>query len=160
MEEASTLPCAAVTAWGRVDNLINNAARTKFNPYPKLDGVSKQDFLAIYAVNVVDGTLRWSRDMGAIVWASPVLGEDRVFVTDLGGSVSALNTETGEVIWSAATGEEVARLHGHTAGIIAPRGAPAAIAPSPLPLPMARRGSGTWKPAPRSTAWTVTRTGS
>jgi 3-oxoacyl-[acyl-carrier protein] reductase len=36
---------AAVDAWGRIDYLINNAARTKFNPYPKLDGVSKQDFL-------------------------------------------------------------------------------------------------------------------
>ena len=44
---------AAVDKWGRIDYLINNAARTKFNPYPKLDGVSKQDFLDIYAVNVV-----------------------------------------------------------------------------------------------------------
>lgn len=44
---------ACVDAWGRIDYLINNAARTKFNPYPKLDGVSKQDFLDIYAVNVV-----------------------------------------------------------------------------------------------------------
>jgi 3-oxoacyl-[acyl-carrier protein] reductase len=44
---------AAIDQWGRIDYLINNAARTKFNPYPKLDGVSKQDFLDIYAVNVV-----------------------------------------------------------------------------------------------------------
>lgn len=44
---------AAAERWGRIDYLINNAARTKFNPYPKLDGVSKQDFLDIYAVNVV-----------------------------------------------------------------------------------------------------------
>lgn len=44
---------AAVDAWGRIDYLINNAARTKFNPYPRLDGVGKQDFLDIYAVNVV-----------------------------------------------------------------------------------------------------------
>ena len=44
---------ACVDAWGRIDYLINNAARTKFNPYPNLDGVSKQDFLDIYAVNVV-----------------------------------------------------------------------------------------------------------
>ena len=44
---------AAIDKWGRIDYLINNAARTKFNPYPKLDGVSKQDFLDIYAVNVV-----------------------------------------------------------------------------------------------------------
>lgn len=44
---------AAVDKWGRIDYLINNAARTKFNPYPNWDGVNKQDFLDIYAVNVV-----------------------------------------------------------------------------------------------------------
>jgi 3-oxoacyl-[acyl-carrier protein] reductase len=44
---------AAADKWGRIDYLVNNAARTKFNPYPKLDGVTKQDFLDIYAVNVV-----------------------------------------------------------------------------------------------------------
>ena len=44
---------AAFDKWGRVDYLINNAARTKFNPYENLDGLSSADFLAIYAVNVV-----------------------------------------------------------------------------------------------------------
>ncbi len=44
---------AAVDSWGRVDYLINNAARTKFNPYENLEGLSKQDFLDIHAVIVV-----------------------------------------------------------------------------------------------------------
>ena len=44
---------AAVDEWGRLDYLVNNAARTKFNPYPQMDGVTKEDFLNIYAVNVV-----------------------------------------------------------------------------------------------------------
>jgi 3-oxoacyl-[acyl-carrier protein] reductase len=44
---------AAVDKWGRLDYLINNAGRTKFNPFPNMDGVTKQDFLDIYAVNVV-----------------------------------------------------------------------------------------------------------
>jgi len=44
---------AALDAWGRIDYLINNAARTKFNPYENLEGLDKQDFLDIYAVNVV-----------------------------------------------------------------------------------------------------------
>jgi len=44
---------AAIDAWGRIDYLINNAARTKFNPYPNFDGVNKDDFMNIYAVNVV-----------------------------------------------------------------------------------------------------------
>ena len=52
-EACRAMAKAAVDHWGRIDYLINNAARTKFNPYPKLDGVSKQDFLDIYAVNVV-----------------------------------------------------------------------------------------------------------
>lgn len=43
----------AIDKWGRIDYLINNAARTKFNPFPNLDGVDKEDFLNIYAVNVV-----------------------------------------------------------------------------------------------------------
>lgn len=47
------LAAAAIEKWGRIDYLINNAARTKFNPYEDLDGLDKQDFLDIYAVNVV-----------------------------------------------------------------------------------------------------------
>jgi 3-oxoacyl-[acyl-carrier protein] reductase len=44
---------AAAKRWGRIDYLINNAAKTKFNPYENLDGLSAEDFLAIYRVNVV-----------------------------------------------------------------------------------------------------------
>ena len=52
-EDCQAMVQTAVDAWGRIDYLINNAARTKFNPYPNLDGIDKQDFLDIYAVNVV-----------------------------------------------------------------------------------------------------------
>lgn len=52
-EDCRAMAQAAIDAWGRIDYLINNAARTKFNPYPNLDGIDKQDFLDIYAVNVV-----------------------------------------------------------------------------------------------------------
>jgi len=44
---------AAIEKWGRIDYLINNAAKTKFNPYENLDGLSADDFLGIYKVNVV-----------------------------------------------------------------------------------------------------------
>lgn len=44
---------AAADKWGRIDYLINNAATTKFNAYLNWEGVQKQDFLDIYAVNVV-----------------------------------------------------------------------------------------------------------
>ena len=52
-DDCRAMAQAAVDKWGRIDYLINNAARTKFNPYPNLDGVDKDDFLNIYAVNVV-----------------------------------------------------------------------------------------------------------
>ena len=44
---------AAIKAWGRIDYLINNAGKTKFNPYPDLAGLTADDFLDIYRVNVV-----------------------------------------------------------------------------------------------------------
>jgi 3-oxoacyl-[acyl-carrier protein] reductase len=52
-DDCRAMTQAAIDKWGRIDYLINNAARTKFNPFPNMDGVSKQDFLDIYAVNVV-----------------------------------------------------------------------------------------------------------
>jgi 3-oxoacyl-[acyl-carrier protein] reductase len=52
-DECRAMVQAAVDAWGRIDYLVNNAARTKFNHYSNLDGVNKQDFLDIYEVNVV-----------------------------------------------------------------------------------------------------------
>lgn len=43
----------AVEKWGRLDGLVNNAGTTKFVNHHDLDGLSGQDFLDIYAVNVV-----------------------------------------------------------------------------------------------------------
>ena len=44
---------AAQDKWGRIDALVNNAGTTKFCAHDQLDGLSKQDFLDIYAVNTV-----------------------------------------------------------------------------------------------------------
>lgn len=44
---------AADEAWGRIDYLVSNAAKTKFNPYDNLEGLTAEDFLSIYQVNVV-----------------------------------------------------------------------------------------------------------
>ena len=44
---------AALDRWGRVDALVNNAGTTKFVKHPDLDGLSADDFLRIYRVNVV-----------------------------------------------------------------------------------------------------------
>ncbi|MCB2108495.1 MAG: SDR family oxidoreductase [Rhodobacteraceae bacterium] len=44
---------AAASRWGRIDYLINNAAKTKFVPYRKLEDLTGNDFIEIYRVNVV-----------------------------------------------------------------------------------------------------------
>lgn len=51
--QCRAMAAAALARWGRIDYLVSNAARTKFNPYPELDGLDAEDFLAIYRVNVV-----------------------------------------------------------------------------------------------------------
>ena len=52
-DDCKAIAAAAMEAWGRIDYLVNNAGRTKFNPFSQLHGINKQDFLDIYAVNVV-----------------------------------------------------------------------------------------------------------
>lgn len=44
---------AALDAWGRIDYLVSNAAKTKFAPYDDLEALTAEDFLSIYQVNVV-----------------------------------------------------------------------------------------------------------
>lgn len=92
-----------INKWGRVDGLINNAGVSKFNTHANLDGVDKDDFLRIYAVNVV-GAYQMVRAVaphmkkqgrGSVVNISSVAG-----VMGIGSSVpyaaskGALNTMT------------------------------------------------------------------
>lgn len=44
---------AALDKWGRLDALVNNAGTTKFVKHSDLDGLSADDFLRIYRLNVV-----------------------------------------------------------------------------------------------------------
>ena len=44
---------AAMDKWGRLDALVNNAGTTKFVKHADLDGLSADDFLRIYRLNVV-----------------------------------------------------------------------------------------------------------
>jgi 3-oxoacyl-[acyl-carrier protein] reductase len=43
----------AIAKWGRIDVLVNNAGTTKFNAHENLEGLSKEDFLRIYSINLV-----------------------------------------------------------------------------------------------------------
>jgi 3-oxoacyl-[acyl-carrier protein] reductase len=47
------LAATAEERWGRIDALVNNAGTTKFCAHQELDGLDRQDFLDIYAVNTV-----------------------------------------------------------------------------------------------------------
>lgn len=92
-----------VAKWGRLDGLINNAGTTKFVLHPDLDGLSGEDFQAIYAINVV-GPFQMTRaaapamkktGKGAVVNISSIAG-----VMGVGSSMAyaaskgALNTMT------------------------------------------------------------------
>ncbi|MEK6245138.1 MAG: SDR family oxidoreductase [Pseudomonadota bacterium] len=44
---------AAMDKWGRIDALVNSAGTTKFVKHADLDGLSADDFLRIYRLNVV-----------------------------------------------------------------------------------------------------------
>ncbi len=52
-EDCRKLVAAAERRWGRLDGLVNNAGTTKFCPHDDLEGLSGQDFLDIYSVNLV-----------------------------------------------------------------------------------------------------------
>jgi 3-oxoacyl-[acyl-carrier protein] reductase len=52
-EECRALVEATIKRFGRLDILVNNAGTTKFCLHQDLAGLSKQDFMDIYAVNLV-----------------------------------------------------------------------------------------------------------
>jgi 3-oxoacyl-[acyl-carrier protein] reductase len=43
----------ALNQWGRIDGLVNNAARSKIVPHADLEGLTGEDFNQIFAVNVI-----------------------------------------------------------------------------------------------------------
>jgi len=51
--DCRALAAAADQKWGRIDALVNNAGTTKFCAHNNLEGLDKQDFLDIYAVNTI-----------------------------------------------------------------------------------------------------------
>lgn len=52
-EDCRRMVQETVDKWGRLDGLVNNAGTTKFVAHTDLDGLSGQDFLDIFNVNVV-----------------------------------------------------------------------------------------------------------
>jgi 3-oxoacyl-[acyl-carrier protein] reductase len=73
---------AALDKWGRIDALVNSAGTTKFVKHADLDGLSADDFLRIYRLNVV-GPFQMTRacaqalkaNRGAVVNVSSVASQ-------------------------------------------------------------------------------------
>ena len=42
-----------IKKWGRLDSLVNNAGKTKFNAHHNLEGLSSEDFIDLYSTNTV-----------------------------------------------------------------------------------------------------------
>jgi len=111
--QCRALSQAALDQWGRIDALVNNAGTTKFVDHKNLDGLTADDFLAIYRINVVGAfqmtracapALRASR--GAIVNVSSVASEIPVGSSiAYGASKAALNMMTRSL--ARALGPEI-----------------------------------------------------
>jgi len=83
-EDCISIVQAAIQQWGRVDILINNAGINKAVDHDKLDGLSANDFMDIYKVNVIGAfqmiravapTMKIQRS-GVVVNISSASGED------------------------------------------------------------------------------------
>jgi 3-oxoacyl-[acyl-carrier protein] reductase len=64
---------AAAQPFGRLDALFNNAGATVFAPHNNLDAVSAEDFLGLYALNVV-GPFQMIRAARSLLEAAPQPG--------------------------------------------------------------------------------------
>ena len=102
-EDCRRLADEALSRWGRIDGLINNAGTTVFRPGNDFEALTMEDFQHIYAVNVV-GAFQMARAVaphmkaegrGSIVNTSSIAG-----VMGVGSSIAyaaskgALNTLT------------------------------------------------------------------
>jgi len=76
---------AAMDKWRRVDALVNNAGTTKFVKHTDLDGLSADDFLRIYRLNVV-GPFQMVRA------CAPALKEAKGTVVNVSSVASLLGT--------------------------------------------------------------------
>ena len=52
-EDCRRMAEEALARWGRIDGLVNNAARSKIVAHHDLEGLTGQDFEQIFAVNVI-----------------------------------------------------------------------------------------------------------
>lgn len=83
--QCRSLVQAALDKWGRIDALVNNAGTTKFVKHADLDGLSAEDFLRIYRLNVV-GPFQMARA------CAPALKANKGAVVNVSSVASLLGT--------------------------------------------------------------------
>ena len=87
----------AMEKWGRIDGLVNNAARSVFADNNDLETLSGQDFLDVYSVNVV-GTYQMTRAAAPHIKAQ---GEGSIVNVS---SISALTGAGSSIAYAASKG--------------------------------------------------------
>lgn len=117
---------AAMDKWGRVDALVNNAGTTKFVKHADLDGLSADDFLRIYRLNVV-GPFQMARA------CAPALKANKGAVVNVSSVASLLGT--GSSIAYAASKAALNSLTMSLARVLGPEVRVNAVCPGYVDTP-------------------------
>jgi len=117
---------AAMDKWGRVDALVNNAGTTKFVKHADLDGLSADDFLRIYRLNVV-GPFQMARA------CAPALKANKGSVVNVSSVASLLGT--GSSIAYAASKAALNSLTKSLARVLGPEVRVNAVLPGYVDTP-------------------------
>ena len=124
---------AALDKWGRVDALVNNAGITKFVKHADLDGLSADDFLRIYLLNVV-GPFQMARA------CAPALKANKGAVVNVSSVASLLGT--GSSIAYAASKAALNSLTFSLARVLAPEVRVNAVCPGYVDTPWQQNALG------------------
>jgi 3-oxoacyl-[acyl-carrier protein] reductase len=127
---------AAMDKWGRVDALVNNAGTTKFVKHSDLDGLSADDFLRIYRLNVV-GPFQMTRA------CAPALKTAKGAVVNVSSVASLLGT--GSSMAYAASKAALNSLTMSFARVLGPEVRVNAVCPGYVDTPWQTNAHGTEK---------------
>lgn len=124
---------AALDKWGRIDALVNSAGTTKFVKHADLDGLSADDFLRIYRLNVI-GPFQMVRA------CAPALKANKGAVVNV-SSVAAL-LGTGSSIAYAASKSALNSLTFSLARVLGPEVRVNAVCPGYVDTPWQTKALG------------------